>query len=57
MGRLGFPELIFVMIGTLSALIPFVLSIWALVMLYGIRAEQTELRQKLDTIERLVQHS
>jgi hypothetical protein len=49
------PELFLVLIIGLLWVIPLAAAVWALITLYRIRATQEDMRQKLDTLARLMQ--
>jgi len=49
------PELFVVLLIGVVWIIPIAAAVWALVTLYRIRATQEDMRQKLDTLARLMQ--
>jgi len=49
------PELFVVLLIGVVWIIPIAAAVWALVTLYRIRASQEDMRQKLDTLARLMQ--
>jgi hypothetical protein len=51
----GVPELIVVMVIGLFWAIPVAAAVWAMVMLYRIRTIQEDVRNRLASIERLIQ--
>jgi hypothetical protein len=49
------PELFVVLLIGVVWIIPIAAAVWALITLYRIRATQEDMRQKLDTLARLMQ--
>lgn len=52
--RMGFSELIILMIVASVWIIPLVAAVWAVLTLQRIRTAQDDMRHRLDTIERAV---
>lgn len=57
MSSVGVPELMILVVGATLWLIPVVGAVWAIVTLHRLRVGQDALRQRLDSIERLLQSS